>query len=307
MSYYSNFNATQEAGFSLCCSTTSTQRGHPRTRKDLFCFEKQCLFLIRRSYNLVDPRVKKFSDLLCKSRTSSPRMTREGKGAGSQGFSLLELAIVLVILGLIGGFSLPLLTAHITRTAFLKTRSNQEYVVSALAAFVEKYRRFPCPAEPQRGGAQFGLAQESCRMDKAKGIVPFKTLGISESYARDGFKRLMTYVVEPELAKRQINPQEEAGGTITINNEEGFPILPALKKTEKNQNYIAFVLISHGESGGGAYLGKGKTGKIAGSSLSAHKRENCDDNFVFVESSLTDDLLRWESRDQFLKHYVGKQ
>lgn len=240
--------------------------------------------------------------LLARSFTCIPLPCKKGH---QDGFSLLELAIVLVILGLIGSFSLPLLTVHITRTAFLKTRSNQEYVVSALAAFVEKYRRFPCPAEPQRKGAQFGLAQESCRMDKAKGIVPFKTLGINESYARDGFKRLMTYVVEPELAKRQINPQEEAGGTITIHNEEGFPVLPALKKTEKNQNYVAFVLISHGESGVGAYLGNGKTGKIVGSSLSAPKLENCDDNFVFVESSLTDDLVRWESRDQFLKHYVG--
>lgn len=223
------------------------------------------------------------------------------------GFSLLELAIVLVILGMIGGLSLPLLTAHTTRTAFLKTLSNQDYVVSALAIFVEKNRRFPCPAEPQKGGVQFGLAQESCRMEKAKGIVPFKTLGISESYARDGFKRLMTYVVEPELAKRQINPQEESGGFIIVNNEESVPVIPTPKKTDKNQNYIAFVLISHGESGVGAYLGKGQRGKITGSSLAAHKRENCDENFIFVESSQTDDTLRWESRDQFLKHYVREE
>lgn len=216
------------------------------------------------------------------------------------GFSLLELAIVLVILGIIGGMSLPLLTAHATRAAFLKTFSNQDYVVNALAAFVEKNRRFPCPAEPQKTGAQFGLAQESCRMEKAKGIIPFKTLGISEAYARDGFKRFITYCVEPELTKRQINPQEEAGGMITIQNEEGVPVIPAPKKTEKNPNYIAFVLISHGESGVGAYLGRGHTGKMMDSSLSAHKRENSDDNFVFVESR----LLRWESRDQFLKHYV---
>lgn len=224
--------------------------------------------------------------------------------APQAGFSLLELAIVLLILGMIGGLSLPLLTTQLTRTAFLKTRSNQDYVVNALAAFVEKNRRFPCPAEPHRTGAEFGQAQESCRLEKAKGIIPFKTLGISETYACDGFKRLMTYVVEPELTKRQINPQEEAGGVISIRSENGFPLIPVPKKTEKNPNYIAFILISHGESGVGAYLGKGQTGKIAGSSLSPHKRENSDDNFVFVESSLTDDLLRWESRDQFLKHYV---
>jgi hypothetical protein len=192
-----------------------------------------------------------------------------------------------------------------TRAALVKTRTHQEYVLQALAVYMEKSKRFPCPAEAHIVGANFGVSQESCRMEKAKGIIPFKTLGIGEQYAKDGFKRWMTYVVEPELAKAQINPSEEAGGLITLKNEEGYPVLAPSKKTDRNPNYIAVVLISHGESGVGAYLGKGQAGKISGHSLSAPKRENCDDNFVFVESSQSDDILRWESRDQFLKHYVG--
>jgi len=222
------------------------------------------------------------------------------------GFSLLELAFVLVIIGIIGGLSLPLLSAHRTRAAYLKTRTHQDYIVSALAAFVEKNNRFPCPAEPQALGANFGVALETCRMEKAKGVVPFKTLGISEEYARDGFKRLISYVVEPELTKRQIKPQEESGGLITIKNGENFSILAPSKKSDKNQNYIAFVLISHGESGGGAYRGTGQATKIMGASLSPHKNENCDDNFVFIEGGQSDDILRWESRDLFLKHYVNR-
>jgi hypothetical protein len=208
---------------------------------------------------------------------------------------------------MIGSLSLPLLTAHRTRTALLKTHSHQEYVVSALAAFVEKNRRFPCPGEPHKKGELFGLAQENCLMNKARGIVPFKTLGIAESYARDGFKRLMTYIVEPELTKRQINPYEERGGAITLKTEEGFPVIPPSKTGDRNPNYLAFILMSHGESGIGAYLGEGETGKIKGESLSAQKIENSHENFMFREGS--DDILRWESRDQFLKHYavVSKQ
>lgn len=226
------------------------------------------------------------------------------KRSHEAGFSLLELAIVLVILGAIGGLSVPLLTAHMTRTAFLKTRTNQDYILNAIAVFVEKNNRFPCPAESHVTGAHFGVALEACRMEKARGIIPFKTLGISENYARDGFKRLMTYVVEPELAKKQIRPQEESGGLITILNEEGFPVLVVPKRGEKNPNYVAFVIISHGESGMGAYVGNGQSGKMRGHSLSPHKRENCDENFIFIESSQSDDILRWETRDQFLKHYV---
>lgn len=226
------------------------------------------------------------------------------KPSPEAGFSLLELAIVLVILGMIGSLSLPLLTAHKTRTALLKTQAHQTYVVSALAAYVEKNRRFPCPGEAHKGGDQFGLAQESCRRDKARGIIPFKTLGISEIYARDGFTRLMTYVIEPELTKRPIDPYEERGGGITLKTEEGLLVIPPPKTGEKNPNYIAFILISHGESGIGAYLGNGQPGQITGALLSLQKKENVAEAFTFREG--TDDIVRWESRDQFLKHYVEK-
>ncbi|MBY0293505.1 MAG: type II secretion system GspH family protein, partial [Alphaproteobacteria bacterium] len=178
------------------------------------------------------------------------------------GFSLLELAIVLVILGIIGGLSLPLMTAQITRTAMIKTRTHQDYALNAIAAYVEKNKRFPCPAEPQVIGPAYGLSQLHCRGSKAKGILPFKTLGISESYANDGFKRLMTYVVEPELAKKDTVLQNEEGGYIMVNKEDGGRVLASPQIDEQNPNYVALVLISHGESGVGAFMGKGQTGKI---------------------------------------------
>ncbi len=226
------------------------------------------------------------------------------KSTGEKGFSLLELAIVLVILGIIGGLSLPLLTTHLHRTAITKTRFNQDYAFSAIAAYVEKNKRFPCPADPQITGSDYGLAQVQCRGPKAKGILPFKTLGISESFASDGFKHLMTFVIEPELAKKGIVLPHERGGFITVNKEGGGTVLAPPQSGEQNPNCVALVLISHGESGVGAFKGKGQATKILGEGDSSHKRENYDDNFIFIESSQTDDLLRWESRDQFLKHYV---
>lgn len=226
------------------------------------------------------------------------------KSSPEAGFSLLELAIVLVILGIIGGFSLPLLTAQINRSALVKTRNHQGYALQAIAAYVGKNGRFPCPANPVATGANFGVAKVSCQNKEASGIIPFKTLGISEVFAKDGFKRLMTYVVEPELTKIDVVLKNEQGGFITIKKEDGDSVLAPQHNNDANPNYIALVLISHGESGIGAYLGNGTMTKRMGESPSSHKKENSDDNFIFIESSQTDDLLRWESRDQFLQFYV---
>lgn len=221
------------------------------------------------------------------------------------GFSLLELAIVLVILGIIGGLSLPLLTAQMNRAAYVKTRSHQDYVLSAIASFVEKNKRFPCPAEPLAIGDSYGVMQVQCRGQKAQGIVPFKTLGISEVYARDGFKRLMTYVVDQDLAKKDTNLKIESGGSITVKGETGEFVLATPQKEDKNPNYIALVLISHGESGGGAFMGNGQATRFPCDPSSPQKRQNFNGGFTFIESSQTNDILRWESRDQFLKHYVN--
>lgn len=223
---------------------------------------------------------------------------------GEEGFSLLELSIVLIIIGILGGLSLPLLTAQIQRAALIKTRSHQEYVLGAIAAHVEKNKRFPCPAAPQGIGNEYGVSQLHCRGQRAKGIVPFKTLGISEVYSQDGFKRLMTYIVEPEFAKVDTTLQNESGGYITLLREDGSNVLAPPLITDHNPNSVALLLISHGGSGIGSFIGKGQTGKIQGDNVSPHKRENLDDNFTFIESSQSDDILRWESRDQFLKHYV---
>jgi hypothetical protein len=52
-------------------------------------------------------------------------------------------------------------------------------------------------------------------------------------------------------------------------------------------------------------VGKGQSTKMGGQVSSPHKKENYDGNFIFMESSQSDDIFRWESRDLFLKHYVG--
>lgn len=228
------------------------------------------------------------------------------KSSSEAGFSLLELALVLVILGIMGGMSLPLFKARLGHGAVVKTRENQGHVLHAIAAFVEKNRRFPCPAPPQATGEAYGVEprERKCPGAKAEGLVPFRTLGISESFAKDGFKRWMTYAVDSNLADKEHenNIHTVAGGRLIVRNEQEQPVIVDQKM--KNQNFIAFVLVSHGESGEGAFVGNGQITKTIREGASAHKRENYDGNFSFIESKQSDDIILWESRDLFLKQYV---
>src|SRR3990167_2752819 len=215
------------------------------------------------------------------------------------GFSLIEISIVLMVIGIVGGMSLHLLSAQIHRAAYLKTRENQEYALTAIAAFVERHHRFPCPADPKAIGIEYGLEakERKCTANKAEGILPFRNLGISEVFAKDGFKRWLTYVIDSALADKDNENylHTVVGKQITLRNEHSQPVL--IDQSSRIPNFVAFLLISHGESGGGSFLGNGQSGRLFMPSTSPQKLENQDGNFIFIESPYTDDIIRWESRD----------
>ena len=227
----------------------------------------------------------------------------------TSGFSLLELAIVMMILGILGGAGLPLLKARMTHASLIKTRENQAYVLDALAAFVAHHRRFPCPADPKAVGENYGVEpkERKCQGQKAEGILPFRTLGISERFAKDGFKRLMTYVVDPNLADKEYENKVHIapGGRLVVKTAQGFPVVAP--QVGNSPDFVALVLISHGESGVGAFVDNGQGGKIKEGRATPHKIENLDGNFIFIEGGESDDVLRWETRNNFLKHYVRER
>ncbi len=198
------------------------------------------------------------------------------KKSHQDGFSLLELSIVLVILGMIGGISFAFVRTQMSRAALHKTRLHQDYVMNSIASFVEKNGRFPCPT----GELNNGVSQISCRGPKAKGTVPYKTLGISEIYAKDGDKQPITYVVEPQLTQQLTNLKEEPGGFIKVLSEDGSSVI-STQPHEKNPNYVAIVLISHEKT----------------------KSQDNSKGFTFQENHHSATHLKWESRDVFLKRY----
>ena len=103
----------------------------------------------------------------------------------STGFTLVELAIVLVIVALlIGGMLIPL-SAQKDIQNINETQKRLAEIKEALLGFAVVNRRLPCPdtdADPTAAG--YGIEEASCLAGlAAEGYLPWKTLGVSQTDA----------------------------------------------------------------------------------------------------------------------------
>jgi hypothetical protein len=83
-----------------------------------------------------------------------------------------------------------------------ETQKRQDFLVHELAAYAQRVNALPCPADPgiDPMGHEFGYARKSCGIETSTGLIPFRTLNLSEHDARDGWGRFMTYKISPVMA-----------------------------------------------------------------------------------------------------------
>jgi len=130
-----------------------------------------------------------------------------------QGYILIELAIVMVVIGFLIAAALPFYNSFVQRDAPRNTQDRIIVLENALSNYIQTRFRLPCPADPDptaSAGGDFGLERGNCNgaAQLAHGIVPYRTLGIPEQYAKDGFGNFFTYVVSPHFTLNN----ELAGG-----------------------------------------------------------------------------------------------
>lgn len=143
------------------------------------------------------------------------------------GMTLVEIAIVLAILGILGGLSLPLLTKQLAMKRVIKTQENQEKVLNSLAIFVLHHGRLPCPAKPSKEGEALRRCDSR---EQSIGLVPYETLGLSKVEASDGAKRTLTYMVEPALTRTaqlrgDFSYCDAEGSFLRLLNEDGAHVV----------------------------------------------------------------------------------
>jgi type II secretory pathway pseudopilin PulG len=117
----------------------------------------------------------------------------ERKRRSADGYSMVELAVVLAILGVVVGGSLYGVEAWRGRATERAARTTLGIVEDALTYYVLANHRLPCPDTGGDGGEDCGGGTV------VEGTVPYGDLGLTEAEARDGWNHPVRYAVLNDL------------------------------------------------------------------------------------------------------------
>ena len=218
---------------------------------------------------------------------------------GQQGFTLIELAIVMAIAGLMLAGTMKLLGGQLDQSRSKSTRDRLQMAYDALVSFYVSHAYLPCPADGALASsdANYGRAQPetsgSCTgVAASRRVLPWRTLGLQEELSFDGWRHRLTYQVSPPLTTAG------ASGPGDLSIRDGAASTPG---TSELTAVAAFAVISHGDNGLGAWLPSGQRKSTTG--IPADEAENTDGAEPFVDKAPSqaagdefDDIVIWREK-----------
>lgn len=188
----------------------------------------------------------------------------------ARGFTLIEIAIVMVVIGLVLSGGLLAVAPVLETSKVSETNAKMERIEQALIVHTIRYGCLPCPADPgiASGAANVGQAHGTAYYSTtcttacnatvtAQGIVPWVNLGLSEADVTDGFGYRIDYAVTSGLVQTssmvRTPPSTYPAGTLTVQTT-------ATAGSAVTTSGAAYVLISHGNDHGLAF---GRGGGVA--------------------------------------------
>ncbi len=218
-----------------------------------------------------------------------------------RGFTLIEMAIVIMIIGLLVASLTPLYTRYQETKQNQATQAHINTAISAIGSFRSLYGRYPCPAsltatrtsedygreecdltdvatnstengfyveESVRAGINFqypsGTVHNGEKPRIIVGTIPFRHLNLDEDRAYDGYDNRLMYVVTEHLTCA--NCFEPSQGGIDIVNDSDDSVLPT-------PGTAHFMVFSYGKNAAGAF---NKSGNGIDCAANGIESENCD-------------------------------
>jgi prepilin-type N-terminal cleavage/methylation domain-containing protein len=236
------------------------------------------------------------------------------KPALQNGFTLVEMAIVLLIVGLLLGGMLVPLSAQIEQRNISDTQKALSEIKEAIIGYALANGKLPCPADPSvaTGLTNAGISRTTCTTaSNSTGVLPWATLGLSET---DAWGRRYTYRITSDFADA-IGSSTYGGCTPSpiptlasfgLCSSGNLNVLSAASGGVTIAGNVPAVIISHGKNWAGAYTPQG-TQLAVGSN--ADEQENSDGsadaNYVSHTPTPTfDDLVVWISPNILLNRMV---
>ncbi len=229
-------------------------------------------------------------------------ITRNGPRA-SQGFTLAEMAIVVLLIGILLTFGVGLVQSQMENSAITVTTKRQDAIRDALIGYLGTHHRLPCP-----DSAIGTLGTNNVRFDGIEdrasaiagtppvprpellcattfGTLPFVTLGLSREMALDGWNNFFSYQVSntPYDWTRSVSFNTGNQGGITVNDRINGSATLSPYPTP-----AAVVLVSHGKNGSGAFTVKGTRNTLP-IPVESDQLQNTDNTArIFVRREISD-------------------
>jgi len=226
------------------------------------------------------------------------------RSAMARGFTLIEMAIVLVVIGLILSGGILAVGPILQSTKTTETNARLDLIEKAILLHVIQNGCLPCPANGAAGsaaGPALPAPCGTCTATVADGVVPWTTLGLSRNDATDGWGNLISYVVDTDLT----------AANIMVRSGSTYPTTASLNVSDAGDAAVlttaaAYVLISHGRDGFGARTPSGSAiaaaaagnnvqlrnaSKVCNAATPCYQGGPSD----IVDANKFDDIVRWRT------------
>lgn len=227
----------------------------------------------------------------------------------TQGFTLVEMAIVLVIFGLLLSAFLAPLSAQRDLKDYSDTQKSLEEIKESLIGYALSHGYFPCPAISVSNGAE-DRTGATCTGSKRVGVLPWAELSVPKL---DSWNHLYRYSVTLAYAdsgtKIKLSPL--TARDITIQTRDSVGAVQSLT----NANDIPVVIMSMGKNGVWGFANDG-TQVADGSVTNVDEDTNGNGNGRnFLNRNVTsiaattggeiDDIVTWISPNIYLNKMVN--